>query len=175
MAKPTLSAEFATSGTAQKVAPGASRVSSGWLAGDEPPAEEENYLLNVIGQWLAFLDGIVEPFRLTTTLSPAALSGTNNDYAPTGHGAAAIFRLTVSSGTPVITGLAGGAEGRVVVLTNIHATNSIDLSHDTGGSSAANRFFFHDAATKTIPPLGGTITLFYDDTTDRWRMQSKNF
>src|SRR5262245_55298581 len=115
--KPTDLPSWATAVTAQIVEPGTSRQDSGWLAGDEPPAEEENWLNNLTYLWLLYLsDGYLQgQLGLASTISPAAISGSQNNWNPTGLSTANTVRITTTSGgaAEIITGIAGGVDGRV--------------------------------------------------------------
>jgi hypothetical protein len=106
---------------------------------------------------------------VTATISPAALTGTVNDYAPSGFSTCAVLRVA-ADGTDVrtITGLAGGAAGRTVILANVGAA-AIELTTEAAASSAANRFA--GAAESTIS-IGRDrhVTLWYDGTSSRWRV-----
>jgi hypothetical protein len=106
-----------------------------------------------------------------TEISPAALTASVNDYAPTGLADRVLIRLTTDGGGPYTitgldaTGIAGGAE---ITIVNIHATDSIVFTHEDAASSAANRFdnqggFGYTAAA------GGRTKFIYDATTQRWR------
>lgn len=103
---------------------------------------------------------------LSGDLSPTALSGAVNDYAPTGFSAAFRVRQDGGAADRNITGLAGGASGRVVTIVNIGTTNNLVLKDASGSSSAANRFLF--GADVTLGP-SQSIALHYDTTSSRWR------
>ncbi len=104
---------------------------------------------------------------LSGVIGPPQITANQNDYNPTGVAAASVLQLT-SDALRTISGLAGGAEGRVVSLINI-GSQPIALSDESTSSSAANRF-----------TLGGTLTitakqaamLRYDGTAARWRLLS---
>lgn len=111
------------------------------------------------------------------------ITGTVNDWNPVELDESSSLFIGISrhaimldiqfiSGTPVITGLVGGADGRIVTLTNVQST-SITLSHDTG-STAQNRFFWPTLANLTLA-LHQTITIWYSSTASRWKLHSKNF
>jgi len=101
---------------------------------------------------------------LTGVIAPAQLVASQNDYAPAGLTAAAV--LQISADAPrTITGLAGGAEGRVVSVVNV-GSQPVTLQDDSASSAAANRF-----------ALGGPLTiagrqaavLRYDGAALRWQ------
>lgn len=112
-------------------------------------------------------DGTLQPlkaFALPGDLTPPQLTADQNDYAPTGHAAASVFRLD-SDAARTITGLAGGADGRIVFVHYIGA-NSVILANENAGSSAANRFALSGAITLTTDSV---CVLQYDSTSSRWR------
>lgn len=108
---------------------------------------------------------LTSTFFLSGDISPAALSGNVDDYNPTGLATATILRLDGGAGDRNITGLAGGADGRVIVIYNVGATNSLILKGEDGASTAANRFVAGDIAIRSM----GGVSLWYDSTSSRWR------
>jgi len=90
-------------------------------------------------------------------------NGDNNNVALPN---ATIVRITGPTAAFAITGLAGGEEGRVVILTN-NTSSPMTIVHQSTGSAAANRI---------ITPTGGDLTaskavlLAYDATVQRWRV-----
>lgn len=101
--------------------------------------------------------------RLSGDLTPAQITGDQNNYAPTGHGSASIFRLSTDVFRS-ITGLSGGADGRVVIIHNI-GTKAFALVNESASSTAANRFSLgYDAVL--VP--NQQLILFYDSTDSRW-------
>lgn len=126
------------------------------------------------------ISGVLRYRRLS---AQGTITGTVNDWnpveldesssiliAPFRH--AIMLDIQFVSGTPVITGLVGGSDGRIVTLTNVQST-SITLSHDTG-STAQNRFFWPTLANLTLA-LHQTITILYSGAFGRWKLHSKNF
>lgn len=103
-------------------------------------------------------------FALKGDITPTALSGDVDDWNPTGLADAAVIRI--SSSTDVnITGLAGGADGRIIVIENI-GFNNITLTSEDGASTAANQFLLNT----NVLLLGLEIAVLqYDATTARWR------
>lgn len=121
---------------------------------------------------LAFLDSVptttlATTFLLTGVISPAALSGNTNDWAPTSFSTSSIIRLSCTSAFN-LTGIAGGADGRVIVLHNIGATNTLSLVSASASSTAANRFTL-PYTVHNLKPLESCM-LMYDGTTARWRL-----
>lgn len=104
---------------------------------------------------------------LTGIVSPAQLTSDQNDYAPTGHASCAVLRLS-SDASRNVTGLAGGAGGRIVIVHNVGA-QSIVLKDESASSSAANRF----ALTADLTLAADAVALLqYDGTSSRWRAVS---
>jgi hypothetical protein len=109
------------------------------------------------------------------TISPAAIgSGNTNNWAPVGFSGAVFIRIDATAAVgPLVTGIAAGTAGRIVHIHNISAV-TIGFTNNDGSSTAANQI---------TTPTGGTInvaqnqaiSLFYDGTTTRWRITSKNF
>jgi len=99
------------------------------------------------------------PTVLTTDVADWALSATNTYF-------------NISSSTAVnVSGIAGGTDGRMIVLVNTGA-NAITLKSEdaTDETTAANRFHFPGGAgNDMIVAADGTITLLYDGTNHRWR------
>lgn len=108
---------------------------------------------------------IIGAFALQGDISPAQITANQNNFNPTDLAGAAILRLN-SDASRTITGLAGGADGRVVVIENVGSFDIV-LADEDSGSTAANRF----ALSGSITLLADTVaTLNYDATSSRWRM-----
>lgn len=101
---------------------------------------------------------------LTGVISPSQITSNQNDYNPTGIASASILNLS-SDASRSVSGLAGGAEGRVIGILNT-GSQTVTLLNESASSTAANRF-----------ALGGDIAiaakqatlLRYDGTASRWR------
>lgn len=102
---------------------------------------------------------------LTADLTPSQITADQNDYAPAGHGTAAVLRLS-SDASRTITGLQGGADGRLLVLCNVGA-NAIVLADESSSSTAANRFALSGNYTLAADTA---VLLAYDSTSSRWRL-----
>lgn len=102
---------------------------------------------------------------LTGVIAPPQITANQNDYNPTGVATAAVLQLS-SDASRTITGLAGGAEGRVVSVINI-GSQPIVLSDESTSSSAANRFAL--GANLTVAAKQAAM-LRYDGTAVRWRL-----
>jgi hypothetical protein len=107
-----------------------------------------------------------------TKSSPTALAGDVNNYSPTAllEAAPGVFlRVDPGGSNRNITGLIAGRPGQVVRLINLGAANTLILKHQSGSSSAANRFFCSNLADAVVS-AGAMITLVYDQTLGAWRV-----
>jgi hypothetical protein len=115
---------------------------------------------------------ITNALRLSGAISPTALSATVNDFAPALLSIMTVVRLTTDNSGPYsVTGLAGGEVGKVVLLFNMHATDTINLEHEDSGSEPENQFILPNGAQLGIPP-GGGVQLWYDNSDEKWRAVS---
>lgn len=114
----------------------------------------------------AAIDG-TGTFALSGDISPSQLTANQNDYNPTGLSAAAVLRLS-SDASRDITGLQGGADGRILVLANV-GSNNIVLKDESGSSSAGNRFALTADITLSADSM---VIIQYDSTSSRWRALS---
>jgi hypothetical protein len=112
---------------------------------------------------------VSQNFALSGDISPPQITADQNDYAPTGHATASVIRISTDQNDRNITGLAGGADGRIVLILNIGSFRFF-LTHDDGATStAANRFLTADNGYAQIPQNGAAL-LVYDATSARWRV-----
>lgn len=109
-------------------------------------------------------------FAFDGILTPAQITANQNDYNPTNLATASILRLDANQ-IREITGIAGGAEGRILVIRNIGAGaySTIVFRRENASSTAANRFAFSE--DQVIDP-NGKIVIQYDSTSSRWRLIS---
>lgn len=107
---------------------------------------------------------IQQSLILTGDISPTQLTANTNDWAPTGFSTAAAVRLSTDASRN-ITGLAGGADGRIIILHNVGSFEAVLKNQDVN-STAGNRFLFGGDVTLLADY---SITLRYDATTSRWR------
>lgn len=110
--------------------------------------------------------------RHSGDITPAALAGNVNDYNPAGLAQASVIRQNGSgAASRNVTGLAGGADGRVIDFLNISdvAAETIVLTHEDALSAATNRFHLPDLANVTIG-RAASVRLWYDGTISRWRV-----
>ena len=101
----------------------------------------------------------------TGVISPSQITTNQNNYNPTGLSGVTELRVN-SDASRNITGLSGGADGRLILVTNIGSFDIVLTSQDAG-SSAANRFLFVNG-DRTLTP-DESVLLRYDGTTARWR------
>lgn len=106
-------------------------------------------------------------FGLSAVISPTALSGDVNDYAPTGLSGTIIIRQDGGAADRNITGLSGGIEGRIVQIINVGTTNNLVLKNQSASSIAANRFLISADVTLGV---NRAVVLRYDGVTSRWRL-----
>ena len=117
-------------------------------------------------RFLKGIDGRIDlesAFALTADLTPAQITLNQNDYSPTDLATNAILRLNTDASRN-ITGLAGGADGRIVLIVNGGA-NNIVLPDEDAGSGAANRFAFSGNITLNADT---GLVLVYDSSSSRW-------
>jgi hypothetical protein len=100
-------------------------------------------------------------------ITPPTITANQNDYNPTGLSTASTLRLS-SDASRNITGLAGGADGRILLLHNV-GSNEIVLVSESTSSAAANRFAF--SGDVSLAP-GMCAQVQYDSTSSRWRLMS---
>ncbi len=104
-------------------------------------------------------------FILSGDISPAQLTANTDDWNPTGLSTASVIRVSTDASRN-LTGIQGGADGRVLILINV-GTQPLVLVHDST-STAANRFFLASSTNTTVQSNGACI-LWYDSTSSRWR------
>lgn len=107
---------------------------------------------------------VQQSISLSGDITPTQIAVSTNDYAPTGFSTASAVRLSTDAARN-ITGLAGGSDGRIIILHNVGSFNTV-LTNQDAASSAANRFLFGGDLT-LLPDY--SVTLRYDATASRWR------
>jgi hypothetical protein len=106
-----------------------------------------------------------QDWYITGDISPAQITANQNDYNPTGLSTATVLRLNTDA-SHNITGLAGGADGRMIYVHNVGAQNIV-LVDESASSTAANRFALSGDATIQADQ---SVLLQYDSTSTRWRL-----
>jgi len=103
--------------------------------------------------------------QILSSRTPGAFTVNKNDFST---GVEVLQRLENSSGSmKTISGFAGGASGRVIIIRIVDASFQVDLLHQNGGSAAANRMMLPAGATFSITG-SQAITLWYDGALARW-------
>lgn len=100
----------------------------------------------------------------------ASPSSDQNDYNPTGLATANRLRLTPSASIK-LTGLAGGYDGREIVISNSSTDYLVWLENQNTASAAANRFDLPQGFPFWLMP-GDRVTLAYSATSSRWQFVS---
>jgi hypothetical protein len=147
---------------------------------NEDPAVVQNVLcksagtdftaLNAIsfagGNTGSFIDGCSPSNQdfVTGILSPAQITANTNDYNPTGLAAASVLRLQTDASRN-LTGLAGGADGRKIMIFNIGGFDLVITENDVA-STAGNRFLM--GGSVTLNPNEG-MAFWYDGASTKWR------
>lgn len=103
-------------------------------------------------------------FALRGDITPTQLAANTDDWAPTGLSTASIIRVSTDA-LRNLTGLTGGADGRLLGLVNV-GSFGLKLVAESASSVAANRFGM--TADWTLQP-GRSCALCYDATSARWR------
>lgn len=110
---------------------------------------------------------------------PASIGANQNDYNPnTSNQGRSYYQLLTSSVAVNITGLTFGTvsafqiDGEMHEIWNI-GTNNITLTNQDAASNAVNRFLNSTAANIVLAGAQGA-KLFYDNTTQRWRVTKFN-
>lgn len=103
-------------------------------------------------------------FSLPGSITPTQITSNQNNYNPTGL--ATVSTINVSSdASRNVTGLAGGADGRIVIVYN-NGTEDIVLVNESASSTAGNRFSLSQDIT-----LEGKhcCILRYNSASSRWK------
>jgi hypothetical protein len=97
-----------------------------------------------------------------TTLTPAALTATTDNWNPGTLGQTTLIRCTTNGLDQIVNGMVGGVDGKVVCFLNVNATSSVlvNLAAEAGSSTAANRF-------RAAFICGGCLYI-YDGGLQRW-------
>lgn len=125
------------------------------LTGDATAAQDSNATTVVAASGI---------FAFPGDISPTQLSANTDDYSPTGLSSAAVLRLSTDASRN-LTGIQGGADGRILLLLNV-GSNPLVLKNDAT-STAANRFLLNGDVTLNG---GEAALLWYDSTSSRWRL-----
>jgi hypothetical protein len=122
-------------------------------------------ILTVDGGDLALASGRL---RMNSVISPTALAANTNDWSPTGLATANVIRVTTDATPRTLTGIVAGADGDLLLLTNANAATALTLGHEVT-SSGVNRFMCPNNANYSLTARS-SVWLWYDGTSDRWRV-----
>ena len=112
---------------------------------------------------------------LTLTNAGSLATQKSADYSTTGStnnvnlGAGSLVRLTGAS-AQTITGISGGADGRLLTIVNA-GTTTATLADNSASSSATNRITTGTGGDISLP-VGSSLTLIYDSGASLWRATS---
>jgi hypothetical protein len=102
-------------------------------------------------------------------ISPVSMGTTETDWSPSGLDGASVIRAPGhASGSSLVSLDAGEGGPRVIVLINVHGSQNITVVNQTG-ATAENRFALPGNTNIVLPP-NGAVTLWYDPTSERWRV-----
>lgn len=112
---------------------------------------------------------ISQDIKATGVITPSQITSDQNDYAPTGHATASTFRISTDK-VRTITGLAGPASGRIVMIENV-GLYPIQFADNSSASSAANRFSNDPTGPFWLLPAQ-MVFYVYDGTLSLWEQTS---
>ena len=104
-----------------------------------------------------------------TSIAYVSITGDTDDLDLLALGTSLQYYLNPDADGHTITGVVTGGVTRLMRLTNVSSTRSIIFADEDAGSTAANRFITGLGIDYTLPPLG-TLTMMYDVTANRWRI-----
>jgi hypothetical protein len=135
----------------------ASLFNSGWL---DPTQFTKD---PVTGKVTLITGGTTQNVVFTAASTPAALAaGNNNNFALPAN--VSRIRFSANAAGSTLTGLGAGADGQVIVVTNISA-NDLTLSPEDALSLAANRFAINGTQ---ILGANQSLAFMYDTGIARW-------
>lgn len=109
-------------------------------------------------------------------ITPSSLAAQADDWSPTGWNDTEPSKATVirAAGTAArtITGLAGGAQGRLAIIINA-GSYPLTLADESASSTAANRFTLCTSSKEIIFPEQAMLFV-YNTTTSRWEEIATN-
>ena len=100
----------------------------------------------------------------TGLVAPAALAAGDNDDVNLGITAVTRARISGNAVTSNLTGVTGGVDGAILILTNVSANTIMIINEDTG-STAANRFAING---DMVLPQNCSAVFIYDGSITRW-------
>jgi len=139
-------------------------------------ADGETYLKHADGTTVLTVGNTTQRVELNTevaftgVISPTALAAQTDDWNPTSLNLCSRIRLSLT-GDQDLTGIAGGFDGRQLVITNLDAVDTVTLINQSASSSAINRISTMDGSDLALAPAESAI-LHYDASTGGWRVIS---
>jgi len=121
------------------------------------------------GTALAAASSFTSAVFFNSVITPTALSGSENNWNPTGLATANVIRLAASVASVQVTGLtAPGTPGKIMFLHNVGAEDVL-LPANSASSSSANRWGF---VQNVLLRAGAGMMVWYDSTSGLWRQMS---
>jgi hypothetical protein len=114
------------------------------------------------------------------TITPAPfVAGNNNNWTPPGIAWASLIRISTVNGSPFLTGMSGGVDGRRITLALVSMVDPLTItdSNDTS-SQLPNRFVLplpSGSSWIQLTAINQAVTFEYDSAISEWRLVSKNF
>ncbi len=115
----------------------------------------------------SFDGNVTTQFSLQADITPSQITADQNDYAGCTAASNAVCRLSTDT-TRLITGIAGGADGRILTLVNVGSFDAT-LVDESGSSTAANRISIIGTGNYLLRP-GYVMPLIYDATLTHWKL-----
>jgi hypothetical protein len=108
----------------------------------------------------------------TAKISPPQITSDQNNYNPPGFSTATVLRLSTDANSGngrKVTGLTGGADGRIILVLNVGG-NPLILTNQDSASTATNRF----QIGRNYTLLGNEgVLLVYDVADSRWKLMAQ--
>lgn len=149
------------------------RTPHGWYGNQAVSYKIRVYSSSNVEQTEYQQDNITFPATTATTTLPdlqrgrSTITGTQNNYDLNAIATASQTRIDWwewnGASACTLTGLAGGEDGRQVIVDNITAAQVLTLSQQSGSSTAANRLTLGTGLTSVLNP-GQRATFLYDST-----------
>lgn len=120
------------------------------------------YYDNTSARWVG--GDMASIYDVSNESTPAQITADQNNYD---IGLSEVLRLSTNAAHS-ITGISGGVKGRSLRIFNVGSFN-ITLPYESTSSSAVNRFYTPSGENTVLYPKSG-VWLYYDSTTQRWRI-----